>query len=351
MLSILNILKKHQDERKKTAASGGPSGKSDACVGTGANHRVSISSALLKEPNSEQAVHTQEMYLQCLSVTDNLYQRGGVRDPDLKEKITHCAESLVRELSDGSYDIVLQALKDYPSEAFMSRHALNVAIFSIEIGLGLGFAHQSLVPLAVSCLVHDVGSAAYLDLIYKSSVFTPEERTAVREHPMHGPEVLHQVGGFSAEVVEAIGQEHERLDGSGYPKGLKDAHICEYAQIIGLADVYEAMTHARPYRVKYAAADAMQALLNAKQAFSSKLMKMLIERIGIFPLGSLVRLNTKEVARVIAGNSVLPLRPAVQVLLDAQGKEMQQAKDIDLARNPLIYIEECLDCLKKTDDK
>lgn len=348
MLSILNILKKHQEEHRKTAGATPVPG----VIGGNAHTAVSISSVLLKDPEGEQAVRTRELYLQCLSVTDNLYQQGGVRDPDLKEKILHCAGGLVRALADGSYDIVLEAFKEYAPEAFMGRHALNVAIFSIEIGMGLGLAREALVTLAVASLVHDIGSVPYLNLIYKPALFTPDERLAMREHPARGLEALNQIGGgFPAEAVEAIGQEHERIDASGYPKGLKAAEISTFAQVIGLADVYEAMTHARPYRPRYAASGAMQALLNAKQSFSSRLMKIVIERIGIFPLGSLVRLNTKEVARVIAGNASMPLRPSVQVLLDPQGSEMQQVKDIDLARNPLIYIEECIDNGKNTDGK
>ena len=173
-----------------------------------------------------------------------------------------------------------------------------------------------------------------------------EEYAKIKKHPKTSLEILKSAQGeIAQDIIDAIMQEHERLDGSGYPQGLKDKQISELAQIIGLADLYEAMVHQRPYRNKFSPLETVKLILNNKSAFDCRIIKILIEKIGIFPIGVLVRLNTQEIGTVIKENPRLPLRPVVNVFYDAAGKQLKDHKLIDLSVNPMIFIEECMECV------
>ena len=130
------------------------------------------------------------------------------------------------------------------------------------------------------------------------------------------------------------------MDSSGYPRRLQGEQIGVYAQVIGLSDVYEAMTHRRPYRPAFIPYEAMKTILQDRPRFDREVVKALIRRIGIFPAGSAVRLNTKEIAVVTAHNPRSPLRPVVNIIFDAQGRRQEGPKRLDLAQNFVIYIED-----------
>ena len=179
----------------------------------------------------------------------------------------------------------------------------------------------------------------YLDIINKPKRLNLQELSEVKQHPVIGPEMLGQISeSLNESIFEVIRQEHERIDGSGYPEGLEDNEIIEYAQIVGLSDVYEAMIHNRPYRGKHTPLETIKTILSNKETFAHKLVKILIERIGIFPVGTMVQLNTKEIGQVLKGNPELPLRPVVNIIFDVLGKRLKTTRQINLVNYPTVYI-------------
>jgi HD-GYP domain-containing protein (c-di-GMP phosphodiesterase class II) len=133
-------------------------------------------------------------------------------------------------------------------------------------------------------------------------------------------------------------QHHERMDGSGYPDGLKGEQIHEYSRIVSILNIYEAMMHRRTYRTEFQARETIQEILKNKNAYDPKLIKVLINKIGIFPIGSLIELNTKELARVVALNTNNILRPVVKIITNASGEECTEEKRVNLAAEPAIWI-------------
>jgi HD-GYP domain-containing protein (c-di-GMP phosphodiesterase class II) len=121
---------------------------------------------------------------------------------------------------------------------------------------------------------------------------------------------------------------------------LKGSQIAEQAQVVGLIDVYEALTHQRPYLNKHKI-EAIKSILGMKNAFDSKLVKVLIERVGIFPVGVFVRLSTKEIGIVVENNPKLPFRPIINIMFDTEGRRLKDPKVVNLADNSVIFIEEC----------
>ncbi|MCK4784160.1 MAG: HD domain-containing protein, partial [Desulfobacteraceae bacterium] len=255
------------------------------------------------------------------------------------KRITIQAETIIEQLRLGNEKLPELALtQESKDENYLYCHSVNVCIYSIVMGLGLGYDKLKLTELGISALLHDIGMTEYLHLANHSRKLTSGEFKEIKKHPLKGTEILESVKNLKKAALYAVHQGHERENGTGYPRGLKKDSINEYAGIISIVDTFEAMTHPRAHRNEFLPIEALQKILNDKKAFKRKLIKMLIERIGIFPIGSFVELNTREVCRVIKLNHEVPLRPVVKIIYDAAGEEPEQAKIIDLTAQPNVFI-------------
>jgi HD-GYP domain-containing protein (c-di-GMP phosphodiesterase class II) len=223
-------------------------------------------------------------------------------------------------------------------------HMVNVAIFAVKIGQGLGYGRDELRRLALAASLHDVGMLAVPQrILEKPGALSPDELTLVREHPKKGSRILQALGPEYDWVATVALQEHEREDGSGYPGGLKMDGIHEHAKIVGLADSYEALTRPRPYQKQRAPFDALKEVTGRSQhLFAHNVLKGFIQGLSAYPVGSLVRLNSGEVARVVATHPALPLRPVVEVLTGSLGEQLRSPRRVDLTQNSLLYVTESL---------
>ncbi len=247
--------------------------------------------------------------------------------------------SLVEALATGDA-LLIRAMDGYESSLDLAGHSVNVAIFAIKVGHGIGYGLESLRRLGLAACLHDVGMVVVpRRILEKPGALSPDELAIVRQHPEKGHRILQAIGREFDWLAAVALQEHERQDGSGYPRGLKGDQIEEQAKIVGVADSYEALTHPRPHRKRRAPYDAIKEIMgNGRRIFPDRILKGLILGLSTFPPGSLVRLNSKEVARVLSTNPALPLRPVVEVVTGPTGERLRSPRRVDLAQNSLLYI-------------
>ncbi len=222
-----------------------------------------------------------------------------------------------------------------------SVHGINVAIFSIKIGEGLGYKRDQLVELGIAALIHDIGMCKIPDeVVNKEGVLTDEEYALIKKHPQFGYEiVLNSLGEEYKWLAEVVSQEQERDGGQGYPRGLTGNEIHEYAKVIGIVDVYEALSHPRPQRKRFLPYEATKVIVNSsKNMFPQKLIKALLTKLSCFPISSYVVLNSKAIGRVVETNEAYPLRPIIEMLYDSMGKKLAEKKIVKLQDTPLLYI-------------
>jgi len=257
------------------------------------------------------------------------------------------AERIVKVLTgDGELLLTLAAL---PKEGYhLYSHCVNVSIFSIEVGQGLHYRQQELVQLGIAALIHDLGMAKVpKELVEKTETLSDEELAIVRKHPIYTVEVLEGAKGLDRTILDAILHEHERLDGTGYPKGLREEQVSEFGGIIAIVDVYEALTHPRPYRKRYTQDEAMKMIAysmgNQFKEEHVRILKALVKELSIYPVGSFVQLNTKEIGQVVRVNKNFPLLPIIDICLDARGDHLPEIKRINLAQEPLLHIKKSVD--------
>jgi HD-GYP domain-containing protein (c-di-GMP phosphodiesterase class II) len=237
-------------------------------------------------------------------------------------------------------DLLKRALHFNDPSQFLVIHSVNVAIFAIRLGFELGLSKGHQVELGMAGLLHEVGMCKIPDeIVHKKGRLTDHELEILRRHPFEGYEILKSMGTSHAYLAVCALQEHERGDGSGYPKGLKGDEIHEYAQIIGLVDVYEALTHSRPHKEKFPYFMSIKEILRSgKRCFQRRHLKALLNSLSLFPLHTYVRLNSNAVGKVIETYPDQPMRPKLQIIYDSLGRRESSERVVDLQENPLLFI-------------
>ncbi|MFK7967184.1 MAG: HD-GYP domain-containing protein [Burkholderiaceae bacterium] len=195
-------------------------------------------------------------------------------------------------------------------------HAVKVSLYMVAIGRHMGFPKEELCNLGMIGLLADVGKTKLPKAVLeKPGMLTPQEYTVVKEHVRLGLDALQQQKPLDDVVFEGISQHHERLDGSGYPKGLKGPEIGIYGRLAAIADTFSALITPRAYANPVSPHEALLSLFEwAGSSFHEPLVEQFVQAVGVFPVGSMVELSTHEVAIVLAHNKVRRLEPRVLVL-------------------------------------
>jgi HD-GYP domain-containing protein (c-di-GMP phosphodiesterase class II) len=255
------------------------------------------------------------------------------------EALEAVAKDMVELLATGDA-LLARALVGAETHLDLASQMVNVAILAIKIGQGIGYGPEDLRRLALAACLHDVGMVGVPQaLLEKRGAFSPDERALLHQHPESGCRMLQALGPEYRWLATVVLQEQERDDGSGYPLGLKGDQIHEYAKVIGLADAYESLTHKRPHQKLRVPFEAVKEIMSTDRSkFPNQILKGLIQGLSTFPVGSIVRLNSKEFARVLATNRAFPLRPLVEVLTGPKGDRLATPRQVDLAQNSLMYI-------------
>jgi HD-GYP domain-containing protein (c-di-GMP phosphodiesterase class II) len=233
------------------------------------------------------------------------------------------------------------------AEDYLHGHTANTTILALAMGLASDLDQAELNLLGFCAMAHDIGMTGY-DAIYRSEErLSDEQFSEITLHTEAGAEKLDRIVDIDYRIKDRakriILQTHERMDGSGYPDRVTGEEIDPLAQLIGIADVYEAMTHPRAWRGPLNPPDVIKELIEKEgRGFNSRAVKALISALSIYPAGSMVALSTGEIAKVIKVNKGSLTRPLVEIVLDAEFAPAA-GHSIDLLEYPLTSIERTVD--------
>ena len=280
-------------------------------------------------PLAQQAHDKVEIAVR--SVIDDLNKSKTLELDKVNDAVGWMVESVVRN-PDGM--IWLTRLKSV--DAYTYDHGLNTAIYLIAFGRHLGLPEDQLQTIGTVGLMQDVGKIKLpRSLIEKRAKLSAAELKVFQSHVLHSVDVMRTSKDASDTLIEAISQHHERFDGSGYPHGLAGEQITLLGGMAGLADSYSAMISARPYAPPVSVQQALHSLYTSRgQAFKGELVEQFIQCVGVFPVGSLVELNTGEVAVVVSQNRARRLKPRVMLVLDSKRQSYPSATMLDLLYDP-----------------
>jgi HD-GYP domain-containing protein (c-di-GMP phosphodiesterase class II) len=251
----------------------------------------------------------------------------------VEEVVDEMVESMVR-----NPDALMWVARLREQDITTYEHGLQVAVYLVAFGRHLGFPRAQLSQLGAIGLLLDVGKIRLpRALLEKQGPLTPEEFALAKMHVELGLEILAETPNWSPEVIEGIAQHHERMNGSGYPRGLKGEQIGIFGRMAGVTDCFAALTKPRPYAEAVSSYAALRSITGwGGDFFHAPLTEQFVQAIGVFPVGSLVELSTGAVAVVVSHNKLRRLKPRVLMLTGPDKTPAAYPTMVDLLYDPLL---------------
>ncbi|MGB7566797.1 MAG: HD-GYP domain-containing protein [Chitinivibrionales bacterium] len=220
------------------------------------------------------------------------------------------------------------------SEEYTRSHSINVCFLMTIMARALGYSEGSLCEAALGGLLHDIGKMRVSEsILNKPGKYTEWEFNAMKKHPEHGFEIVKNKSKIPDLAKAVIYQHHERFNGNGYPQGLKGEAIQEIALVGAVADVYDALTTNRAYRPAVLPNKAIAMLFEGRNRdFSKNIVERFTKQLGVYPVGSFVRLKTGEMGITIRVDKNNLLAPTIHVLFDKEKKRLAKPVEYDLAK-------------------
>jgi len=218
-------------------------------------------------------------------------------------------------------------------DAYLLEHSINVSVLMTIFAKHLHIDREIIHELATGALLHDIGKIKIEDeILNKPGKFTDSEFDKMKNHARYSKEALEEAG-LSGIAVDIAGYHHERLDGNGYPFGLKGDEISQYVRMISIVDVYDALTAKRVYKDDMPPIKAFKILKKeSPTCFDAQLLNQFIACIGVHPVGTLVKLASQKLGIVSKSNFKNPLKPCVKLFYSAKHHHHTEIKDIDLSK-------------------
>lgn len=260
------------------------------------------------------------------------------------KNMEHSSQSIVDQLLNNKNNVVqMTDIRRYDSYTFS--HSVNVCVLSTMLGILLNYSKKRLQEVAFGALLHDVGKIKISnEILNKHGKLTTNEFSQIQKHPEFGFQILQSLKNTSVVPMHVAYQHHEKFDGTGYPRHLKGNEIHEYARIVAIADVYDALTSDRPYKNAISPYEAYKIMVKSiNSQFENRLLELFFENIAVFPTGTTLQLNTGEYAIVTQVLQKQTFTPKVKLLATAEHKAITDQSFIDLSSDPLRYVCRVLD--------
>ena len=247
------------------------------------------------------------------------------------------ARKLVEEISDSVTRnpgalISLARLKTADDYTYM--HSVAVCALMISLGRQIGVDENTIPRLGIAGLLHDLGKAMMpQDVLNKPGKLTDEEFGIMKRHPSEGAKLLQSSESIDDIALDVALHHHEKTDGSGYPEGLKDNEISLYAKMGAVCDVYDAITSNRPYKAGWDPAESLRRMAEwANGHFDPTVFQAFVKSLGIYPIGSLVRLSSGRLGLVVEQSPKSLLTPRIKVFYSTRSNARIKPEIIDLSR-------------------
>lgn len=280
--------------------------------------------------------HKQEAMNAAREVVNHFRVGKGINLDRVKDIVSELIDQLGQKPDNMMHFLDIRRKKEY-----MFSHAVNTCILSVMTGLAIGYDAKQLGELGLAAMLHDIGKIKFSRLLALQfpDYLTKKERDEYKLHPLYSFEILQEDSNLSVDVVNACCQHHERWNGSGYPMGLKGDAICEYAQIISIADVYDRLIVGLPHRLPIPVYYAV-AILNkaAGEYFNPAIVEKFTQNVAIYPMGKMVRLNNHQSGVILGTDVKSKMTPVVRITSGPDSSQINRLVELDLVKNPELFI-------------
>lgn len=278
----------------------------------------------------------QRLYAEAQEAVARIFAdlEQGIPPPPAETKaiVSKVLTQVIDDRSSVLTHLAAQQIKQF--DRSLAAHSLDVCVLALVVGVESGLDEPALARLGAGALLHDAGYVQLpRNLVRRRDDCSEQERVLLQQHPKLGVALLSRQGNVEDDVLRIVGEHHERGDGSGYPAGSTREAISQLAKIAGLVDLYDGMVSRRGGRAAMLPHDAVRQLFLTGEngQFEKSLVEMVIRSIGVYPVGSLVQLNTGEQAVVVGVNPSQRLKPLVKITGGPQGESYADPITLDLA--------------------
>ncbi len=227
-------------------------------------------------------------------------------------------------------------------DSYIFNHSVNVTIYSLALGMEMKLPQRRLEEIGLGAMLHDIGKLYVpIDVLKKPGKLDEHEFQAIKEHTTNGFQLLRNIPNIPLVAAHCAYQHHERLDGSGYPRGISSKDIHEYGKLLAVADVFDAVTSDRVYRQAMLPHEGMELLYSgAGILFDARIVEAFRRAVVLYPNGITIKLSDGTTGVVIRQNKGITERPVVRIL-EKGGNKIQHPYEVDLSRELSLMVIEC----------
>ncbi len=281
-------------------------GFAGAYIKDGVNDDVEIEGSINEELKIKAVASIKQLYINFKGQSDAVVRKQ-------IDSVGAITENLIEDISQNSQFMTnIIDLKMYDDYTY--HHSLSVAVLAIAMGITLDFSATKLYELGLCAMLHDIGKLdVSLEILNKPARLTQQEYALVKLHPLYAANYFKEKKMIPKSTYDGILSHHEKYDGTGYPFGISGDDIPEFARILSIADVYDALTSNRPYRRPNLPSEAIEYIMGGVGTFfEEKYVRVFLRKVAPYPVGTCVRLSNGIIGVVTKNHESQPLRPMVR---------------------------------------
>ncbi|MFB6355532.1 MAG: HD domain-containing phosphohydrolase [bacterium] len=295
------------------------------------------------EDRSEDQKELQKFYEQSIEIVKNVFDgvrnRNRLECDDLQPLVSSMINHLTRDA-----DSLLLIARNRSSDTYLYSHSVNVALLTIHLARQFDIDRDQLTELGIGSILHDIGMAnVSKDVLLKEGALTDEEYKSVQKHPEYGHQLVQAKENLSNIARTVVTQHHEKMDGSGYPRGLQGDDVSVYSRFVAVTDAFDAMVSPRTYNKRRSSYEAMQIIIReGGSSFDQSIARYFYQNMSIYPIGTLVRLNDGAMG-IVQRSTSAPMRPVIKVLTDQEGAKLESPDLVNLLEDKERFISNVID--------
>jgi putative nucleotidyltransferase with HDIG domain len=294
---------------------------------------TSLSSKPKKRSGESEKQAAKKLFNEAKSLQSKYFKQLQQGEPIDIEPMEKAAEGLIDSLENQS-NAMLCLARIRAKDKYLMEHSLNVGMLLAYFGRSLGLNKAKQKQLLMGGMLHDIGKINTPDeILHKPGRLTDDEFVVMREHVVHSHNILKAQEGISNIMLEIASNHHERLDGLGYPKQLKGDQLSAYTRMANIVDCYDALTADRVYKSGMPPTAAFRILLSGVGTqFDKVLVEKFIRCMGVYPVGTLVKLKSGKLGVVVERNELKPLQPVIKQVFNTLTNTHTEVKLLDLSK-------------------